>query len=309
MDKEQVVIIGSGCAGATAAVYTARADLKPVVFEGMEPGGQLTTTSVIENYPGFVDGIDGFELMSRMKSQAERFGARFEYGEVASLTKAGGGFEVEVKGRDKVWANTVIVASGARARMLGLPRERELTGHGLSTCATCDGAFFRNVPVSVVGGGDSAMEEALFLTRFASQVHVMHRRDSFRASKIMADRLLAHDKVKVHWNTEVVGIEDKDGSVQAITVKDTVSGKTGRHETSGLFYAIGHIPNTDFIAKGLVKLDADGYVDTVGVTTQTPGLFVAGDVHDREYQQAVTAAGEGCRAALEAEAYLAAQGA
>ncbi len=306
MDKEQVVIIGSGCAGATAAVYTARADLKPVVFEGMEPGGQLTTTSVIENYPGFVDGIDGFELMSRMKSQAERFGARFEYGEVASLTKADGGFEVDVKGRNKIWAKTVIVASGARARMLGLPRERELTGHGLSTCATCDGAFFRNVPVTVVGGGDSAMEEALFLTRFASEVHVMHRRESFRASKIMADRLLAHDKVTVHWNSEVVGIEDKDGSVQAVSVKDTKSGKTRRHETNGLFYAIGHIPNTGFLAKGLVKLDADGYVDTVGVTTQTAGLFVAGDVHDREYQQAVTAAGEGCRAALEAEAYLAA---
>ncbi len=309
MEKEQVVIIGSGCAGATAAVYTARADLRPVIFEGMEPGGQLTTTSVIENYPGFVDGIDGFELMSRMKSQAERFGARFEYGEVASLTKAEGGFAVSVKGRDTLFAKTVIVASGARARMLGLPRERELTGHGLSVCATCDGAFFRNVPVSVVGGGDSAMEEALFLTRFASEVHVLHRRDKFRASKIMADRLLASDKVKVHWNTEVVGIEDKDGSVAAISLQDTVSKKTRRHETNGLFYAIGHIPNTDFIEQGLVTLDDEGYISSPGVTTETAGLFVAGDVHDREYQQAVTAAGEGCRAALEAEAYLAAQGA
>lgn len=308
MDTEHVIIIGSGCAGSTAAVYTARADLKPVIFEGMEPGGQLTTTSVIENYPGFVDGIDGFELMSRMKAQAERFGACFEYGEVKSLRAVDGHFEVEVQGREALLAETVILASGARARMLGLERERDLTGHGLSTCATCDGAFFRGVPVTVVGGGDSAMEEALFLTRFASEVHLVHRRESFRASKIMADRLLAHPKVTVHWNTQVVGIVEDKGTVSAVTLKDTKSGETRRHETQGLFYAIGHIPNTGFIEPGLLPLDAEGYVDTPDVVTPTPGLFVAGDVHDRHYQQAVTAAGEGCKAALEAEAYLSERG-
>ncbi len=308
MHTEHVIIIGSGCAGSTAAVYTARADLKPVIFEGMEPGGQLTTTSVIENYPGFVEGIDGFELMSRMKAQAERFGARFEYGEVKSLRAVDGHFEVEVQGRELLRAETVILASGARARMLGLPRERELTGHGLSTCATCDGAFFRGVPVTVVGGGDSAMEEALFLTRFASEVHLVHRRDSLRASKIMADRLLAHPKVTVHWNSQVVAIAAEGDAVSAVTLEDTKTGARRQHETRGLFYAIGHIPNTDFIQPGLVPLDGEGYVDTADVVTPTPGLFVAGDVHDRQYQQAVTAAGEGCKAALEAEAYLSARG-
>jgi len=305
---ENVVIIGSGCAGSAAAVYTARADLAPVVFEGMEPGGQLTTTSVIENYPGFIDGIDGFELMDRMKKQSERFGARFRMEAVEKLERKDGGFAITLVGGEEVLARSVIVASGARARYLGLPGEMDLVGHGLSACATCDGAFFRDRRVVVVGGGDSAMEEALFLTRYAREVVIAHRRDTLRASKIMADRARANPKITFEWNTRVAEIKSEGGTVTGVVFEDTRTGERRDHPCEGLFMAIGHIPNTAFLPEGLLPLDKDGYIRVNGVVTDVAGLFVAGDVADRHYQQAVTAAGEGCKAALEVEAYLAQMG-
>lgn len=302
------MIIGSGCAGAAAAIYTARADLRPLVLEGMEPGGQLTTTSVIENYPGFIEGIDGFELMERMKKQAERFGARFRMEIVDRLAPNDGAFTIRLAGGEEIDAASVIIASGARARYLGLPGEMDLVGHGLSACATCDGAFFRNQRVVVVGGGDSAMEEALFLTRYASEVVIAHRRDTLRASKIMAERAMANEKISFAWNTRVVEIKAEGGTVNGVVFEDTKTGERTDHACEGLFMAIGHIPNTSFLPEGLLPLDKDGYIDSPSVTTEVSGLFVAGDVADRHYQQAVTAAGEGTKAALEVEAYLAERG-
>ena len=302
---EKVIIVGSGCAGLTAAIYTARANLSPLVLEGKEPGGQLTTTTLVENFPGFVDGIDGPTLIMNMKAQAERFGARFAYSNVEEFEAEGGCIRLKVDG-EWVTTRTLIVASGASARYLGLPRERELVGHGLTSCATCDGAFYRNVPVCVVGGGDSACEEALFLTRFASKVYLIHRRDTLRASKIMADRTLANEKIVPVWDSGISEyLTDEAGEVRAIRLKNLKTGEASELEVKCVFMAIGHTPNTGPF-KGKLDTDDEGYlVQRKGTQTNIPGVFAAGDVADHVYRQAITAAGQGCAAALEAEHYLA----
>lgn len=301
-EVHKVGIIGSGIAGLTAAIYAARGNLAPLVWEGDEPGGQLTLTSTVENYPGFPDGIDGFELVSRMKTQAERFGARFVSRSVTGLRREGERFVI-VDGEGETVVASVIVASGARARYLGLPNEQELIGRGLSTCATCDGAFFRGKDVIVVGGGDSALEEATYLSRLVRQVTVVHRRDTLRASKILQDRARQRPNIQFVWNSVVVALHEEGGSLKAVTLENVLSKERREMPIDGLFLAIGHIPNTEFL-RGLVELDEQGYVKARGVETNVPGLFVAGDCADREYQQAVTAAGTGCQAALEVEAYL-----
>ena len=298
---ERVIIIGSGPAGLTAAVYAARANLKPLVLAGGLYGGQLMLTTEVENYPGFPEGIMGPDLMIRFREQAERFGARVENVDVTSadFTKP-----LTVRTSDSEYqAKTVIVATGANARWLGIPGEERLRGRGVSTCATCDGAFFRDKQIVVVGGGDSAMEEALFLTRFGRRVTVVHRRDALRASKIMADRARGHEKVDFIWNTvveEAIG----DAHLKALRLHNLVDGSRYDFEADALFIAIGHTPNTD-IFKGQLDLDEAGYiVSPDGVTTNVEGVFVAGDVNDIRYKQAVTAAGAGCRAAMDAEKYL-----
>lgn len=304
-EVENVVIVGSGMAGLTAAIYTARALLNPLVIEGGEPGGQLTLTSDVENYPGFPDGINGFELMDKMHQQAERFGARFLMGDVTDSDLSKGPFRLTLGDGSEIRTQTLIIASGARARMLGLENETRLVGHGVSTCATCDGAFFRDQVVAVVGGGDSAMEEATFLTRFAKEVHVIHRRDSLRASPIMAERAQKKPNIHFIWNTVVVDVLSENDQVTGIRLKDTETGSERDMAVDGLFLAIGHIPNTEWL-KGQLETDPDGYLHTTPGTseTQIPGVFVAGDVSDRLYQQAVTAAGSGCMAALDAQEYL-----
>ena len=301
---EQVVIVGTGCAGLTAAIYTGRANLTPLVLEGRQPGGQLTTTTEVENFPGFPEGVDGSELIMKMHAQAERFGARFQYGTVEEFEHENGINRIKVDGS---WIDTkaLIIASGASARWLGIDREKELVGHGLTSCATCDGAFYRNVPVCVVGGGDSACEEAGFLTRFASKVYLIHRRDSLRASKIMADRALANPKIEPIWNT---GIEeyltDDNGEIRGVKLKDLQSGATSELEVKCVFVAIGHTPNTTpFLGK--LDTDEEGYLTPRhGTEMNLPGVFAAGDVADREYRQAITAAGMGCAAAISAERWL-----
>ncbi len=306
---EKVIIVGSGCAGLTAAIYAARANFSPLVLEGKEPGGQLSTTTLVENFPGFVEGIDGPNLIMNMKAQAERFGARFSYATVEDLEQDNGFLRVKVDG-EWVETQTLIVASGASARYLGIPRERELIGHGLTSCATCDGAFYRNVPVCVVGGGDSAAEEAVFLTRFASKVYLIHRRDSLRASKIMADRVLANEKVEPVWDSVVSEyLTDDAGEVRAVKLTNVKSGEESELEVKCVFVAIGHTPNTAPF-KGKLDMDSDGYLLQCGGTrTNIPGVFAAGDVADHVYRQAITAAGQGCAAALDAERYLANLGA
>lgn len=304
---ENVIIIGTGCAGYTAAIYTARANLSPLMLSGTQPGGQLTTTTEVENFPGFPEGIMGPELMMKMQTQAERFGARIEYSLVQAVTKtAEGHFDVTLDGGKILQTKTVIVATGASPRHLGLPNEKSLIGRGLTSCATCDGAFYRNVPVAVIGGGDSACEEASFLTRFASTVYLIHRRDELRASKIMAERALANPKIKPIWNSTVSEyLTDEKGEVRAATVKNLVTGEESELELKCVFVAIGHVPNTQFL-NGQVDLDENGYiVQKQGTQTNIPGLFAAGDVADHVYRQAITAAGQGCAAALEAERYLA----
>jgi thioredoxin reductase (NADPH) len=301
---EKLVIIGSGCAGLTAAVYSARANLSPLVLEGHEPGGQLSTTTLVENFPGFPEGIQGPDLIMNIKAQATRFGARFEFATVEAFEHTGNSVRLQVDGK---WIETqsLIVASGASAKWLGLPREKELVGHGLTSCATCDGAFYRNVPVCVVGGGDSACEEATFLTRFASKVYLIHRRDSLRASKIMADRALAHPKIETIWNSAIEEyLTDAEGEMSAIKVKNLVTGDSSTIELKCVFVAIGHSPNTKpFVGK--LNMDADGYlIQNEGTKTNLPGVFAAGDVADRTYRQAITAAGQGCAAALDAERFL-----
>lgn len=302
---ENLIIVGTGCAGLTAAIYSARANLTPLVLEGHEPGGQLSTTTLVENFPGFKEGIDGPELIMNMKAQAERFGARFQYSTVTDFERGEGSIKVKL---DDTWVETkaLIVASGASARYLGLPNEKQMVGHGLTSCATCDGAFYRNVPVCVIGGGDSAAEEATFLTRFASKVYLIHRRDSLRASKIMADRALANSKIEPIWNTTVTEyLTDDQGEMRAVKIKDVNTGAERELEVKCVFVAIGHVPNTKAF-KGHLDMDENGYLlQQNGTSTNVPGVFAAGDVADHVYRQAVTAAGQGCAAALDAERYLA----
>lgn len=304
---EKVVIIGTGCAGLTAAIYTARANLNPLVLTGTMPGGLLTTTSTVENYPGFTDGIDGFALMEGMQKQAERFGARIQFGNVESVDLTTRPFALAVDG-STVRAEAVIVATGAGHRHLGLESEARLEKKGVTYCATCDGALpmFRNQPLVVVGGGDSACEEALYLTRFASVVYLVHRRDQLRASKIMADRVLAHAKIKPVWDSVVTEILDvAQDKVTSVRLKQVKTGAETDLPCAGVFVAIGHVPNTH-IFQGQLDLDANGYVvPRGGAETSVPGVFVAGDCADHVYRQAITAAGMGCMAAIEAERYLA----
>lgn len=305
---ENVIIIGTGCAGWTAAIYTARANLNPLVISGTLPGGQLGTTTEVENFPGFPEGVMGPELMNRMQQQAEKFGTRVEYNQINSLTKnEDGTFTLKADGTE-YQAKTVIVATGASPRHLGLPNEKELIGKGLTSCATCDGAFYRDVPVAVIGGGDSAAEEATFLTRFASKVYLIHRRDELRASRIMADRVLANEKVEPVWNSVVTEyLTNEKGEMRAVKTKNTETGEEGELDLECVFVAIGHIPNTGFLEGTGIKLDDDGYIiqQNSGAGTNIEGLFAAGDVADHVYRQAITAAGNGCQAALEAERYLA----
>ncbi len=308
---ENVIIIGTGCAGWTAAIYTGRANLNPLVLAGEQPGGQLTTTSEVENFPGFPEGVDGATLMFSMQQQAEKFGARIDYKMVSKIERrANGSFDVHCGSEVVLEAKAVIVATGASARLLGLPKEQEIYGkNGLTTCATCDGAFYRDMPVVVVGGGDSACEEATFLTRFASKVYLLHRRDELRASKIMAERVLAHEKIEPIWNAEITAYHPGEGGkMESVTVRNRETGKESPLEVKGVFIAIGHVPNSGFL-NGLADLDPEGYILQIpGKTaTKTEGLYAAGDVADHVYRQAITAAGQGCAAALEAERFLADQ--
>jgi thioredoxin reductase (NADPH) len=305
---EKVVIIGTGCAGLTAALYTARANLSPLVLTGLMPGGLLTTTSIVENFPGFPEGIDGYELMTRMQKQAERFGARVQFGTVDAVDVKRRPFVLTVDG-EPIEAQTIIIASGAGHRHLGLESEDKLEKKGVTYCATCDGALpmFRNQPLVVVGGGDSACEEATYLTRFGSPVYLVHRRDTLRASKIMAQRTLAHEKIKPIWDSVVTEVLDvgKD-KVTGVRLKNVKTGAESVVDCAGVFVAIGHIPNTQLF-KGVIDMDENGYIiPKKGMATNVPGVFVAGDCADHVYRQAVTAAGMGCAAAIDAERYLSA---
>ncbi len=304
---EKVVVIGAGPAGYTAAIYSARAGLSPLVVEGMQPGGQLTTTNDIENFPGFPEGIDGPGLMAQMRAQAERFGAKFLFGEVLKADFAERPFRLTLTGDEVVEAQTVIVATGATARYLGIESEQKLIGRGVSACATCDGAFYRDVPVVVVGGGDTACEEAMFLTRFASKVTLIHRRDELRASKIMAERTVNHEKIEMAWDSTVEEVLGDDSGVIGVRIKNVKTGEISEIECTGYFVAIGHKPNTDAFI-GQLEMDETGYLVAEGVKTKYEGVYAAGDVSDAIYRQAVTAAGTGCAAALEAERFLEAQG-
>lgn len=308
---ENVVIIGTGCAGLTAAIYTARANLNPLVIEGPMPGGQLTTTSEVENFPGFPHGVDGFQLTQNMREQATRFGTRFEQAMVTAVDFNSMPRKL-ILGDRTILAKTVIVATGASPRMTGIPGEKELYGgKGVTTCATCDGAFYRKMEVAVLGGGDSAAEEALFLTRFASKVYLVHRRDTLRASKIMADRATSHEKIQMVWDTvpiEVLGVGA--GAVSGLKVKNVKTGAETVLPVKGVFVAIGHVPNTGPFAPPL-QVDEGGYFKPLPgsqVQTNVPGVYVAGDCSDHVYRQAITAAGMGCQAAIEAERWLAEHG-
>ncbi len=304
---ENVVIIGTGCAGLTAAIYTARANLNPLVLAGPMPGGLLTTTSIVENYPGFPDGVDGYELMTRMQKQAERFGARVKFGTVESARLAQAPLKLVVDG-EPLETRTLIIASGASHRHLGLDSEAKLENRGVTYCATCDGALpmFRNQPLVVVGGGDSACEEALYLTRFASTVHLVHRRDQLRASRIMADRVLSNAKIQPVWDSVVTGILDvARNKVTGVRLQNTRTGAATEMACAGVFIAIGHVPNTQ-VFQDQLEMDGNGYLRTTeGTRTAIPGVFVAGDCHDAVYRQAITAGGEGCAAAIECERHLA----
>lgn len=308
METRKVVIVGSGCAGNTAAIYAARANLSPLVLEGLEPGGQLSLTSEVENFPGFPLGVAGPELIAHMKQQAQRFGAEYKPGRLLEVDFSVRPFRLCIEG-DWMEAHTLIIASGASARWLGLESEQQLIGKGVSSCATCDGFFYRGKEIMVVGGGDTAMEEALFLTRFGRRVTLVHRRDDFRASKIMVERARKHEKIEIITNTVVEHVYDpSDGHVKGVRLLNLATGERMDREVDGLFVAIGHIPNTKPFV-GHLDLDADGYiVSHGGARTNVAGVFHAGDVQDRVYRQAITASGAGCMAAIEAERYLEAEG-
>ena len=308
---ENVVIVGTGCAGLTAAIYTGRANLQPLVIEGILPGGQLTTTSEVENFPGFPEGIDGYLLMQNLRKQAEKFGTRYESGTVQGLDTSAWPYTLKLADRE-IRTKIVIIATGASPRLTGIPGEKELYGgKGVTTCATCDGAFYRNMDVAVLGGGDSAAEEALFLTRFASKVYLVHRRDSLRASKIMADRVLANPKIQPVWDSVPVSVEGvAEGAVSGLRVRNVKTNAEKVIALKGVFVAIGHVPNTAPF-KDAVDTDEQGYFVPVGhsqVKTKTPGVYVAGDCADHHYRQAITAAGMGCQAAIEGERWLAEKG-
>lgn len=304
---ENVIIIGSGPAGYTAAIYTGRANLEPLMFEGYFSGGQLMLTTEVENYPGFPEGVMGPDFMMDLRKQSERFGTRIVTKDVTAVDLTQKPFKIEVE-KDVYYAHSVVISTGASAKLLGLESEKRLMGHGVSTCATCDGAFFRNKAVAIVGGGDSAMEEANFLTRFANKVYVIHRRDTLRASKIMQDRAMNNPKIEFLWNTaieEIIG----ENKVSSVKLKNLQSGEVSDLALDGVFVAIGHTPNT-WLFKDVLDMDEVGYlkVDYPSSRTNVPGVFAAGDVHDPIYRQAITAAGAGCRAALDAERYLDEQG-
>jgi len=303
-----VVIIGSGCAGHTAALYTARANLKPLVLEGHEPGGQLSLTTLVENFPGFPEGIQGPELIENMRKQAGRFGAQYQLGHVVSADLGKRPFALNL-GKETIHARTLIIASGASARWLGLPSEQALIGHGVSSCATCDGFFFSGKEIAVIGGGDSAMEEAIFLTRFATKVTLIHRRDHFRASKIMLDRAQQNKKIQFLTDTLVEEVNDVSRKeVTGLKLRNVKTDKSWDLPTSAMFLGIGHIPNAKMF-EGQLETDADGYlVTTNNIFTRVPGVYACGDVQDRRYRQAITAAGTGCMAALEAERFLEKEG-
>jgi thioredoxin reductase (NADPH) len=299
----RIVIIGSGAAGLTAAIYSARGNLSPLLIEGWQSGGQLTTTTEVENYPGFAKGVMGPELMKEMRAQAERFGTEFRTGDVTAVDLAQRPFAITVDGEETVYARAIIIATGASALQIGLPNEKRLTGHGVSTCATCDGFFFRGKELIVVGGGDSAMEEATFLTKFATKVSIVHRRDKLRASKIMQDRAMKNEKVAFVWNSVIEDILGGD-VVTGVRVRNLVTGKISELSCAGVFVAIGHRPNTSLFT-GQLDMDENGYIRTQdGTATNVPGVFAAGDVQDSKYRQAITAAGSGCMAAIDAERFL-----
>ncbi len=302
-----VVIIGSGPAGLTAAIYTARANLSPLMIEGSQAGGQLTLTTDVENFPGFPQGIMGPQLIQDMRAQAERFGTAFQTADVTKVDLSRRPFAVTINDEETIQARSLIISTGASANLLGLNSESRLLGHGVSTCATCDGFFFRGQPIVVIGGGDSAMEEATFLTKFASRVTIVHRRDKLRASKIMQDKAMKNDKITFRWNSmveEVLG----DDVVTGLRLRDAVTGDTATLDCKGVFVAIGHTPNTQLFT-GQIDTDANGYIQTShGTATNVPGVFAAGDVQDPHYRQAITAAGTGCMAAMDAERFLEAEG-
>lgn len=304
METRKVVIIGTGPAGLTAAIYTARADLKPLVLEGHEPGGQLTLTTEVENFPGFEHGVMGPELMATMKKQAARFEAEFLPVMCTDVDLSKRPFTVKASNGHTYLAETVIISTGASAKWLGLPNEKELTGRGVSTCATCDGFFYRDKIVHIVGGGDTAMEDATFITKFAKKVYVVHRKDTLRASKPMQDRAFKNPKIEFIWDTVVTEIKSNESGVSGIVVENIKTGEKQERQTDGLFYAIGHLPNTAFL-KGQLELDNHGFIQTKnGPETNIPGVFACGDVQDSYYRQAITAAGSGCQAAIKAERFL-----
>lgn len=304
---EKVVILGTGIAGCTAAIYTARANLNPLMISGPEDGGQLTLTTDVENFPGFPDGVQGPALVEMCKKQAERFGTRFKVDIASEFKKIKNGFELSLISGEKIQTKTLIIATGASARWLGIPSEEKYKGRGVSTCATCDASFYRGKEVIVVGGGDSAMEESNFLTKFATKVTVIHRKDLFRASKIMQDRFFKNPKCKVIWDSEVVEILGDGKKVTGVKLRNVKTGKMNEFKTDGVFLAIGHVPNTS-IFKGKIDLDEKEYIKADRfMKTNVPGVFAAGDVQDTRYRQAITAAGSGCQAAMEAEKYLAEQ--
>jgi len=301
---ENIVILGTGCAGLTAAIYTARANLNPIIYEGQEPGGQLTLTTDVENFPGFPEGILGPDLINKMKEQAQRFGTTIKYGKATELKRIENGFEITIDNKEKIQAKSVIISTGASARWLNLESEKQYKGRGVSTCATCDAAFYKDAPeVIVVGGGDSACEESSFLTKFAKHVTILVRKDVMRASKIMQDRINNNPKIDVKFNAEIVEILGDGTKVSGAKWVNNQTKEITEHPCSGVFLAIGHIPNTDFVA-GVIDLDSHGFIKTENTKTNIPGIFACGDVQDTIYKQAITAAGSGCKAAMEDEKYL-----